>query len=237
MVPDEVADVNLTVAEDEEGTGWPEKAEEAWEKHVLEADPAGDESLGGEDVEVEDGDDEDDDKEEDDSDDDEEELEKGSAEVANLGTVEPVANPLAAVGEDEDTRPQFSGDLIDDVLADDGDSVAAAGDRRSEQMLIKRQSKDEAVVEVSSADDTGKAASKESPKTVVEALAGIISKFLPAEKKARAPFDLAEFRAAVLADGRFPLNATWYADHAAMACPARAFAERFSLQGDFFGTY
>ena len=125
----------------------------------------------------------------------------------------------AAVGKLEES-PNFSGDVI---------SVPVTEDHQPDQVLIKRQSKDE----------TTEALPAASPKVVasnnvIETLTVMINKLLPAARK---EFDYDDFNERVMKGGQYVLNERWYRDHFVMSCPAQSFLERFSLQGEFFDKY
>jgi len=72
------------------------------------------------------------------------------------------------------------------------------------------------------------------PIDVLEALNTIIKSYLPAPST---KFDLYAFREKLFLDNQYSVNKTWYSDHIVMACPARHFLERFSVQGEFFEKY
>ncbi|TRY73471.1 hypothetical protein TCAL_01574 [Tigriopus californicus] len=94
-------------------------------------------------------------------------------------------------------------------------------------VLIKRQSKDEAIEELQPQVTT-------KGKNFVNTLTDVLKKLLPTHGE---DFDLDEFTRSVMDQKSYVLNQNWYQDHFVMACPAQSFLERFSLQGEFFEDY
>ena len=92
----------------------------------------------------------------------------------------------------------------------------------TENILIKKQSKDE-TVEIFS----------DMKSSVLQTLNDIVQNYLPipGDKK---PFDSDEFYQRLKKDMKYPINASWIEDFAVMSCPAQSFVERFSIQGEFF---
>jgi hypothetical protein len=110
-------------------------------------------------------------------------------------------------------------------------------------VLIKRQSKDETTVDLDAEeDDEDDVKSRKVDKAnanaadnVVEALTDIFNKLLTTQSSAE--FDLDLFTAKVMKKDQYRLDSSWYADYFVMSCPAQSFAERLSLQGEFFEKY
>lgn len=96
-----------------------------------------------------------------------------------------------------------------------------------QDVLIKRQSKDEAIEELQPRVTSD-------GKNFVNTLTDVLKKLLPTHGE---DFDLDEFTRSVMDHPSYVLNANWYKDHFVMACPAQSFLERFSLQGEFFDDY
>ncbi len=122
----------------------------------------------------------------------------------------------------EDVQPEFSEAT--------GPSEYDAKELDSSKLMIKSQSKDEAVEFV------GSPAKTRTSSNVVEVLADMIKKMLPTQSRV---FDPAAFRQQVLLSEdrrRMHYNnatSTWFNDHSVMACPARDFMNRFAIQGEF----
>lgn len=104
-------------------------------------------------------------------------------------------------------------------------------------VLIKKQSKDEATVSLSTEDKTRVAETLApiEPIDILEALNKIVNTFVPL--KVESKFDLEKFRDRVFLDNQYSVNKSWFVDHAVMSCPAKHFLERFSIQGEFFEKY
>ena len=92
----------------------------------------------------------------------------------------------------------------------------------TENILIKKQSKDE-TVEIFT----------DMKSSVLQTINDIVQTYLPipGDKK---PFDSDEFYQRLKKDMKYPINASWIEDFAVMSCPAQSFVERFSIQGEFF---
>jgi len=121
------------------------------------------------------------------------------------------------------------------------------------EVLIKRQTKDETVVDISDDneplvdDDSDVDAVNsikpvdpeeggESSSSLLEKFSGILDNFLAIDAE---EFDIDAFRTRVYSDNNYNavINQTWYEDHAILSCPAKHFLERFSVQGEFFDSY
>jgi hypothetical protein len=101
-------------------------------------------------------------------------------------------------------------------------------------VLIKKQSKDEATEPLSTIEERAAKVSVE-PLDILEALNTLVKSFVPAKSSSR--FDPDAFRDRLFLDNEYAVNRTWMVDHSVMACPARHFLERFSVQGEFFEKY
>ena len=99
-------------------------------------------------------------------------------------------------------------------------------------VLIKKQSKDEATETLASKRET---LLPTEPIDILEAFNKIVNTFVPL--KTSPNFDLEQFREKVFLDNQYSINRSWFHDHAVMACPAKHFLERFSVQGEFFEKY
>ena len=120
-------------------------------------------------------------------------------------------------------------DVNDPEFTEETKSVPVPEDQ-PEQVLIKRQSKDETT------ETLVVTANKEKRVTdnVVEAITGMLNKLLPTARK---EFDYDEFNETVMKANQYVLHERWYKDHFVMSCPAQGFLERFSLQAEFFDRY
>ena len=125
----------------------------------------------------------------------------------------------------------------------DSDS-SAVNQPHQDQVMLKRQSKDETTVEIdvpppriadTSAGpvDVGENPSPSGAGAVVaEALANVINKLMPAKQRG---YDPSAYREKVLGgEQQYPLANATYHEHYRLSCPARGFLERFSIQGEFF---
>lgn len=260
-----------TLEEDDKG----EEEEETMAKQTQEegaAEPKVSENLAGLNLSIAEGLQSDDDDDEEEEDEDKHEEEKpskaqsesgkvipGTVERLRGGVVEKVSGPAGGEEttftvrkeEGESQQPEFSAKLEQ--------SGEAVSNDLHPPVMIKRQSKDEVAVEISAQGEDSReklaldsnVRKEAAAKTVAEALANIINKFLPSSSgpsssSSSSPsspigqFDLDDFRAKVMVPPEervFPLNRTWYDEHFALGCPPRTFRERFSLLGEFFEEY
>jgi hypothetical protein len=107
-------------------------------------------------------------------------------------------------------------------------------------LQITKQSKDEATDVLMSNEEKKRAGETMAPKEptdILQALNTIIKSYLPSAVNAATKFNLETFRDKLFLDTLYPVNKSWYDDHAVMACPAKHFLERFSVQGEFFEKY
>ena len=98
----------------------------------------------------------------------------------------------------------------------------------NEQVMIKKQSKDETTDQVFSV---------KSP-SMFETLNDLVTNYLPsAVQKEKAKFDPDDFYQRLKSDKQYSLNSSWVQDFSVMSCSAQSFLERFSIQGEFFENY
>lgn len=150
------------------------------------------------------------------------------------GMVEEIA-PSRAPSRSADNGPKFSTEKQSNrIVGLDGKAI----NEEASWMMIKRQSKDEAVQEVDLKPAVNSNRRRKISESVVDTLHDILgkfSKFLPTRPR---HFDHDFFVQKVMnSDSEYPLDTRWYDDHTVMSCPARTFLERFSLQGEFFEKY
>jgi len=112
----------------------------------------------------------------------------------------------------------------------------------TKQVLIKRQTKDETVVEVVQddleQDDSGIKESADKSlleaSSLLETFSGMLDNYLTTAED----FDIEVFRAKVYnSQNSVMIEQKWYNDHSILSCPAKHFLERFSVQGEFFESY
>jgi hypothetical protein len=103
-------------------------------------------------------------------------------------------------------------------------------------LLIKRQSKDEAIEEMpNELSGEKKASGGSDPLHVLQALNSLIKQILPStSSSSQQKFDLEDFKSRLWLDSLYPMNKSWSEDHSIMVCPAKHFVERFSVLGEFF---
>ena len=108
-------------------------------------------------------------------------------------------------------------------------------------LQIMKQSKDEATEILMSNEEKKKRAAEiaepKEPADILQALNTIIKSYLPSAATSAAKFNFETFRDKLFLDTLYPVNKSWYDDHAIMSCPAKHFLERFSVQGEFFEKY
>ena len=104
-------------------------------------------------------------------------------------------------------------------------------------VLIKKQSKDEATEPLATKEEISVAENlvATEPMHLLEALNKIVNSFVPLKTDTK--FDLEQFRDRLFLDNLYSMNRSWSSDHTVMACPAKHFLERFSIQGEFFENY
>ena len=104
-------------------------------------------------------------------------------------------------------------------------------------VLIKKQSKDEATEPLATQEEirVGENLVPTEPMHLLEALNKIVNAFVPL--KTDTSFNLEQFRDRVFLDSQYSMNRSWALDHTVLACPAKHFLERFSIQGEFFENY
>lgn len=120
--------------------------------------------------------------------------------------------------------PEFTSDTVTDKPVDE---------EPQEQVLIKRQSKDETTEPLKV---TKKTEINFDPSELLDTISNMIHQIIPPQKGKR-DFTLSDFRRRVSTDTQYAMNSTWSTNYALMSCPAQSFFEKFSIQGEFFEVY
>jgi len=154
----------------------------------------------------------------------------------------------STTGLDSDQQPSFSEKLESKQKVVDNTQAPPP----SEQLLIQKQTKDETVIKVAAVKETSKQQSQAKPqpapvgelseyqeaaaKAAEKEKPGLLEKFSEIIETLLVPdqeFDLQKFKEKLRLDKEKKyFNDSWLTDNSVLSCPAKPFAERFSVQGE-----
>ncbi len=131
---------------------------------------------------------------------------------------------------------------MSDVIEDENKVIENTASLQKD-VYIKRQSKDETIIEITTAEDDMESLPGSKTKinlgsSVLGALNDILKQYLSSGIQTSKTYDAVEFRQRLLKDAAaYAVPRSWMSDHSVMSCRAQTFTERFSIQGEFFETH